>query len=81
MKRRQLNKEQLVNALDYYMLPKDITKYFAMKMPKHLVKKLLGSKYVTFVTGFNPYDEDKAYETLAITYGESLDVDGVLILV
>lgn len=50
-------------------------------MPKHLVKKLLGSKYVTFVTGFNPYDEDKAYETLAITYGESLDVDGVLILV
>lgn len=34
MKRRQLNKEQLVNALDYYMLPKDITKYFAMKNAK-----------------------------------------------
>lgn len=71
-----------MHGADYYTMPKDITKYLVMKMPKHLVKKLLGCKYVAFATGFDPLDddEDKAYETLSIAYGDSLQIDGVIIL-
>ena len=75
------SKEKMYGA-DYYTMSKDITKYFAMKMPKYVIKKLLGYKYVAFATGFDPLDddEDKVYETLSIAYGDSLQVDGVIIL-